>query len=67
MRLRDARVNSDLTQVELARRLRVSARSIQDWEAARSFPQPRMRRKLERFFERVDRNGGPAREETSNG
>jgi len=52
-RIREARAEANLTQEELARRLRVSPRSVQDWEAARTFPSAKMRRKLDRFFRAV--------------
>jgi ribosome-binding protein aMBF1 (putative translation factor) len=51
-RIREERDRANLTQKELARRLRVSERSVQDWEAGRTFPSARMRRRIDRFFER---------------
>lgn len=50
--IRAARSRADLTQEELARRLRVSARTIQNWERG-SMPRPAHRRKLKRFLEKA--------------
>jgi ribosome-binding protein aMBF1 (putative translation factor) len=50
-RIRQAREASNLSQVELARKLRVSERTLQNWEAGTTFPQPSQRRKLARFLE----------------
>lgn len=51
-RLREAREASDLSQVELARKLGVSPRTVQNWEAGMT-PQPRHRRAVNLFIERA--------------
>lgn len=53
-RLRQARDLAHLTQVEMARRLRLSPRSIQGYEAGTTTPSPRVRRRLVAFMERVE-------------
>lgn len=47
--IRSARDRDRLTQVEAAKLLGVSLRTLQEWEAGRAFPQPRHRRKLDAF------------------
>lgn len=49
-RLREARERAMLTQVELARLLSVSPRSVQNWESGIA-PQPKHRRALAEFLE----------------
>lgn len=48
--LRKAREQVALTQVELARHLGVSSRSVQGWEAGTSYPQPKQRRRIAAFL-----------------
>lgn len=59
-RIRVARVRGNLTQEELAAELDVSPRSVQEWEAGRSFPRPSSRRKLDELFARLDRETAAA-------
>jgi len=49
--IRRARLRANLSQAELARRLGVAERTLQNWEAGASFPWPRHRRKLAKFLE----------------
>lgn len=49
-RLKAARETACLTQQELAALLGFSARSVQNWEAAATFPRPSQRRALLAFI-----------------
>jgi transcriptional regulator with XRE-family HTH domain len=49
-RLRDRRNELNLSQREAAEQLGVSERTLQNWEYGTTFPWPRHRRVLERFF-----------------
>lgn len=49
-RLKAARESANLTQQELAEQLGFSARSVQNWEAAATFPRPSQRRALLAFI-----------------
>jgi DNA-binding transcriptional regulator YiaG len=51
--IRAARAAADLTQAELAKRLGVSTRSLQEWEAGRSLPRAEHRRTIARFLEKA--------------
>jgi DNA-binding XRE family transcriptional regulator len=53
--LREARRQANLTQAELARRLGVSARTIQHWESGTTEPQLRHKRILAAFFSALER------------
>lgn len=52
-RIREARFAVDLSQVELAKRLGVSTRTLQNWEAGK-IPQPRHRRRVADFLAFVE-------------
>lgn len=47
--IREAREEAHLSQVELARQLGVSPRTVQNWEAGKT-PQPKHRRAVEAFL-----------------
>lgn len=49
-RLREIRNGRNLSQIEAAKILGVSARTLQAWEAGEAFPQPRHRRQLADFL-----------------
>jgi transcriptional regulator with XRE-family HTH domain len=49
-RLRAHRIGLHLSQREAADRLGISERTLQNWEAGTTFPWPKHRRALERFF-----------------
>jgi DNA-binding transcriptional regulator YiaG len=51
--IRDARTQAHLSQTELAARLQVSLRTVQNWEAGIGLPQPKHRRRIALFL-----NGG---------
>lgn len=53
-KLKQARGDASLSQVELAERLGVSERTLQGWEAG-TIPQPRHRRKVLAFIETTDK------------
>lgn len=59
-RLQDARFSANLTQAELAERLNCSKRSVQEWEAGRSIPRPRHRRRLAAFLDEAAALDGKA-------
>jgi DNA-binding transcriptional regulator YiaG len=48
--IRKARDDAHLSQVELAERLGVSPRTLQNWEAGIGLPQPKHRRRLAAFL-----------------
>lgn len=51
-RLRAARASAGWSQVTAAKRLRVSIRTYQAWEAGDAFPQIRHRKRISDFLER---------------
>lgn len=51
-RIKAGRSRANLTQAELAAELDCSERSVQDWEAGRSFPRPAQRRRIQEFLDR---------------
>jgi putative transcriptional regulator len=56
--IREARDRANLTQVELALRLGVSPRTIQNWETSERNPRARHRRAINEFLESL--NGAAA-------
>lgn len=53
-RLQEARRTLDLTQVELAARLGVSPRTVQNWETTDRMPRAKHRRLLNTFLDEVE-------------
>lgn len=51
-RIREQRLLLNLSQVEAAARLRVSVRTLQNWEAGETFPWPQHRRAIARFLKK---------------
>lgn len=49
-KIRDRRDELNLTQKEAAKRLGVSDRTIQNWEAGKAFPRPKHRRAIDDFL-----------------
>jgi DNA-binding transcriptional regulator YiaG len=49
-----ARLEMNMTQVEFAKMLRVSAGTVQNWERGASFPRAKQRRRLARLFADLD-------------
>lgn len=52
-RIRQARRDANLTQVELAARFGVSPRTVQNWESSERMPQAKHRRLIIEFLEGV--------------
>jgi transcriptional regulator with XRE-family HTH domain len=53
-RLREARESANLTQVELAARLGVSPRTVQNWETGDRVPQAKHRRAIQDFLDSLE-------------
>jgi transcriptional regulator with XRE-family HTH domain len=49
-RVRAHRIRLNLSQIEAAKTLGISVRTLQNWEAGTTFPWPKHRRAIDRFL-----------------
>lgn len=53
---KEKREKANLSQAEVAKQLGISKRTVSSWETGENEPQPKMRRKIEEMFSKIEMN-----------